>query len=52
MSGIGKTIDREGDLLDDNFIDNLDINSDSKTILPQNKHQDVTTKTSLTTGKS
>ena len=34
MSGIGKTIDREGDLLDDNFIDNLDINSDSKNHSP------------------
>ena len=34
MSGIGKTIDREGDLLDDNFIDNLEINSDSKNHSP------------------
>ena len=30
MRGIGKTIDRGGELLDDNFLDNLDINSDSK----------------------
>ena len=46
-----KTIYRGGELLDDNFLDDLDINSDSNPILPQNTHQDVTIKTSLTTGK-
>ena len=30
MSVIFKTIDRGGELLDDNFLDNIDINSDSK----------------------
>ena len=34
MSGIGKTIHRGGELLDDNFLDNLDINSDSKNHSP------------------
>ena len=34
MSGIVKTIDRGGELLDDNFLDNLDINSDSKNHSP------------------
>ena len=36
MSGIVKTIDRGGELLDDNFLDNLDINSDSNTYSPSN----------------
>ena len=30
MRGNGKTIDRGGELLDDNFLYNLDINIDSK----------------------